>query len=330
MGFGCAPRLLVFALLLAAPAPLARAGALPPPGKDGFVDENRVQQRAAEYLAFATSQQTTSILNAIAHMERDLRDPGYTAPEGAIGVEHWEAAFEKIETLQDTRDFEGLYLLNALLGYGDHPYVTPAAWARVREVLRGFKFWITDPTPEVPDPDDPARDWDESIYWTENHQVLYHTIEYLMGEAYPDECFTITGFTAEPACDGVGDRTGADHRARARDFLMRWFDERRRIGWVEWHSNIYYQKDATPLLTLFEFAQDEEIRTLAGITLDSLLLDLATHTKDDTFGVTHGRSEMKDTYSGPVNDTWGIVHLLFGQQDALGYASTGDAGASPL
>jgi hypothetical protein len=319
---------LAWVVLFASAAGLARAGDLPPPGPDGFVDENRVQERANEYLAFATTVQGTSVLNAIANMERDLRDPGFTAPAGIVDVGDWQAIFTKIETLQDTRDFDGLYLLNALLGYEGHPYVTPAAWTRVREVLQGFKFWITDPTPPMPDPDDPTRDWDESIYWTENHQVLYHTIEYLMGQTYPDACFTITGFEPEPACDGEGDRTGAAHQTRAREFLLRWFDERRRIGWVEWHSNIYYQKDATPLLTLYEYAQDEQIRTLAGLTLDSLLLDLATHTKDDTFGVTHGRSEMKDTYSGPVNDTWGIVHLLFGQQDELGYVSTGDAGAT--
>ncbi len=103
--------------------------------------------------------------------------------------------------------------------------------------------------------------------------------------------------------------TGTEHHARARSLLLRWFEERWEIGWVEWHSNIYYQKDATPLLTLVEYADDPEIATRAAIMLDVLMLDLATHTKDDVLGVRHGRSEMKDTYSGPVNHTWGHVHL---------------------
>ena len=35
---------------------------------------------------------------------------------------------------------------------------------------------------------------------------------------------------------------------------------RSRFGFTEWHSDVYYQKDATPLLTLVEFAHDPEDR----------------------------------------------------------------------
>lgn len=317
---------LSLALLLLVAVPGATAPPVGPEG--GFTPESYASARAREYLAYATSQQTSSVLNAIAHMERDDVDPNYLAPADTIDVADWDARFRKLETLQDTRDFDGLYLLNALLGYEDHPYLTPATWDRTREVLQSFKYWVTDPTPPQPDPADPNRFWDESIYWTENHQALYHTIEFLMGQEYPNDCFTIVGFTPTGSCSGDFEMTGEDHRLRAREFLLRWFDERWEIGFVEWHSRIYYQKDATPLLTLIEYADDEEIRTRAEVILDILLLDMATHTHHDVLGATAGRSEMKDTYSGPVNDTWGITHLLFGQQDAVGYASTGDPGAT--
>lgn len=319
------PAALAIGLLVAAP----RAWSALPETDGGFVPVAFAEERADAYLEYATASISKgSILNAIAHMERDLRDPEYTAPVGAIEVTDWDAIFRKLETLQDTRDFDGLYLVNALLGYEGHPYLTPATWDRVREVLLSFKMWITDPTPPMPDPELPARDWDESIYWTENHQALYHTIELLLGERYPEECFTIVGFTPTGDCTGAFEKTGEEHRIRATAFLMRWFEERWDIGFVEWHSNIYYQKDATPLLSLVEFAADPAIRTRAAILLDVLLLNLATHTHRDVLGVTHGRSEMKDTYFGPRNDTWGIVHLLFGQQDEVGYASTGDPGAT--
>jgi hypothetical protein len=239
---------LAIGLALLGSAPRARAA--PPETDAGFVPVVFAKQRADAYLEFATASSTTSILNAIAHMERDLRDPEYTAPAGAIELADWDGIFRKLETLQDTRDFDGLYLVNALLGYEDHPYLTPDTWDRVREVLLSFKMWVTDPTPPMPDPEVPDRDWDESIYWTENHQVLYHTIELLLGERYPDECFTIVGFTPTGDCSGDFERTGEQHRERAHAFLLRWFDERWDIGFVEWHSNIYYQKDATPLLTL--------------------------------------------------------------------------------
>lgn len=320
--------LLALGTWLVAASAAAGGPALPAPEDGGFVPRSFSDARALEYLEFATTVQSSSILNAIAHMERDARDPAYDAPSGVIDVGDWQDRFDKLDTLQDTRDFDGLYLLNALLGYDGHPYLTAAAWAEVRAVLQRFKYWITDPTPPQPDPALPERDWDESIYWTENHQVLYHTIEYLMGQQYPEDCFTITGFTPTGDCSGPFERTGAEHRERAHGLLMRWFEERWAIGWAEWHSNIYYQKDATPLLTLVEYADDPGIRSRAAMLLDVLLLDLATHTRRGVLGVTHGRSEMKDTYFGPVNDTWGLVHLMFGQQEAVGYASTGDAGAT--
>ncbi len=319
------PPALAIALLLTAP----RAGSALPGTEGGFVPVASARERADAYLEFATANPSKgSILNAIAHMERDVRDSTYTAPTGAVEVADWAPIFRKLETLQDTRDFDGLYLTNALLGYEGHPYLTPETWDRVREVLLSFKMWVTDPTPPTPDPDDPVRDWDESIYWTENHQALYHTIELLLGERFPEECFTIVGFPPTGNCSGEFEMTGAEHRDRAHAFLLRWFEERWDIGFVEWHSNIYYQKDATPLLSLVEFAASPEIRTRAAILLDILLLNLATHTHRDVLGVTHGRSEMKDTYFGPRNDTWGIVHLLFGQQDTVGHTSAGEPGAT--
>ncbi len=319
------PLALAIALLLAAP----HAWSALPATDGGFVPVAFAKERADAYLEFATASVAKgSILNAIAHMERDLRDPAYTAPAAPIEVADWAGIFRKLETLQDTRDFDALYLTNALLGYEGHPYLTEETWNRVREVLLSFKMWVTDPTPAMPDPENPARDWDESIYWTENHQALYHTIELLLGERYPEECFTIIGFLPTGDCSGAFEMTGEEHRGRAHAFLLRWFEERWNIGFAEWHSNIYYQKDATPLLSLVEFAADPEIRTRAAILLDVLLLNLATHTHRDVLGVTHGRSEMKDTYFGPRNDTWGIAHLLFGQQDEVGHTSIGEPGAT--
>jgi hypothetical protein len=309
----------------------------------GFMDETLFQARARAYLQYATERRDDSPLNAIAHMERDRVDPGYSAPIGQVDVGSWANDFDRIARYLDTRDFGGLYLLNAYLGYGPsdaqpdgHPYLTPAFWMQIRDALFSFKMWYTDATPAVPDPSDPDRDWDDSFYWTENHQILYHAIEYLMGQRHPTDCFTQAGFTPTGSCDGTDsegrpfERTGQQHMDRARPYVFRWLDDRWEIGWAEWHSNIYYQKDVTPLLTLIEYAQDPEIVTRAAIILDQILLDLAMHTRLDTFGVTHGRSAMKDKWWGPRNDTWGIVHLLFRQQDALEFFSRGDPGATLL
>lgn len=302
----------------------------PPRGaRNGFVPELLQRHRSLEYLRYATEEVAAgSILNAIAHMERDLVDPHYRAPVGAVDVEDWNRTWEKFEKLLDTRDFDGLYVLNALLAYEDHPYLTPALWDRIREGLLSFKMWYVDPTPPQPDPDFPERSWDESFYWTENHQILFHVIEYLAGQRFPDECFWIFGLGRTPDCSGPGEMTGEAHHVRAEAKIRRWLDERWEAGFSEWHSNIYMQKSATPLLTLVEHADDPEIRARAAIVLDTLLADLAAQLRQNVLGVTHGRSAMKDKYRGPANDTWGISLLLFGQQGSLSYTSRGDAGAT--
>jgi hypothetical protein len=314
--------LLVTAVAVLAPAPSGAAG-------DGFVREKTARRRALGYLRFATKEvQRGSILNAIAHMERDVVDRRYQAPVGAVDVDDWSATWDKLDHLRDTRDFDGLYLLVALLGYENHPYLTPALWDRIRQSLLAFKTWYTDPTPTQPDPADPTRDFDDSYYWTENHQILYHTIEYLLGQRFPAECFSIAGFEPTPDCSGAHEMTGAAHRERAREFIRRWMEDHWQAGFSEWLSNVYYQKDATPLLALVEFADEPEIASRAAILLDVLLLDVATHLQRNVFGSTHGRSYMKDKYRGPEDDTWGLCLLLFGKVKKAAYVSRGDAGAT--
>jgi hypothetical protein len=310
---------LPLALLLAFAAAAARAA------PDGFVPARSAAKRARAYLRFATSEIAKgSILNAIAHMERDVVDRRYDAPEGAVDVGDWSATWDELDHLRDTRDFDALYLVVALLGYEHHPYLTPALWERIRQSLLSFKTWYTDPTPPQPDPADPERDYDDSYYWSENHQVLYHAIEYLAGQRFPGECFWISGFERTADCTGPGEMTGNAHLERARGFLRRWMDDRWEAGFSEWLSNVYYQKDAVALLALAEFAEEPEIATRAAILLDVLLLDVATHLHQNTFGATHGRSYMKDAYRGLEDDTWNLSLVLFHRRGRPEFTSVGD------
>ena len=276
----------------------------------GLVSEEWMTERQLDYLRFATETLNTgSILNVIAHMERDRVDPDYTAPTAAVAPDAFQRSFDKIETLRDTRDFDGLYLLNLWLGYRDHPMLAPGTAERIETALADFKYWFTEPTPEGL--------IDDSYYWTENHQVLFHTIEYLMGQELPDRPLS------------TDRRTGAEHRDEARERLLRWLEQRARFGFAEWHSNVYYQKDLTPLLTLIEFADDEEIRRRSEIILDILLYDMATHTMRGAFGATHGRSYKKDKMTSRHDDTWGGVKLLF-DQTTIPYQSSGHPDATLL
>ena len=269
----------------------------------GLVSESYLNERALDYWTFATKDFSPgSALNLIAHMERERIDPGYRAPQTEIPLDVYDRNFEKMAALEDTRDFDALYLINLLLGYRDNPLLPAALTAKIEANLLTFKFWYTEPTPE--------GIVDNSYYWTENHQLIYHTLEYLMGQEYPDRPM------------GRDGALGSEHQARARHKIQRWFEHRARWGFFEWHSNVYYQKDLTPLLTLVEYADDPEIQTKAASILDILLFDIAMHTHRGAFGSTHGRSYKKDKMTSLHDDTWNGVKLLF-DEATYDYQSTG-------
>lgn len=292
----------------ASPSPSATASPTATP--DGFVDRDVFRARQLGYLTFATAQLAPgSINNVINHMQRARVDPSYQVAPGSVPADAWDAIFTKLATLQDTRDFDGLELVNLLYGYADDPFLAPGLIDKVEQALLSFKFWYTEPTPDGV--------IDESYYWTENHQIIYHAIEYLVGQRYPERVM---------ASDG---RSGAAHRADARAKLLRWFDFRARYGFTEWHSNVYYQEDLNALLTLAEWADETAISERAAAMLDVLLFDLALHTFDGNFGATHGRSYKKDKMTGRDDDTWGAVKLLFDRSDG-DYTSIGDSAATLL
>ena len=274
---------------------------------DGFVPADIVRERRLGYLRHATTQLLPgNIVNVIAHMERARVDETYAVPAGSVAATAWDRIFTKLDTLQDTRDFDAIDLVTVLYDYADDPLLAPGLIEKVEQALTTFKFWYTEPTPDGM--------IDESYYWTENHQVLYHAIEYLVGQRYPDRVI------------GRDGRTGAEHLAHARDLLMQWFDFRARYGFTEWHSNVYYQEDHNALLTLAEFAEDPEIQQRAAATLDLLLFDIAIHTYRGNFGATHGRSYKKDMMTGHDDDTWNVVKLLFDRSEG-DYNSLGDTAA---
>jgi hypothetical protein len=273
-----------------------------------------IAARQLDYLTFATqSLDPGSIANAIAHMERDRIDPSYTAPVGAFGENAWDGRFAKLADFEDTSDFDVLELIHAYLGYGvghrRHPAVAPELWSKVETAILGFKFWYDQPTPE--------GIIDDMWYWSENHQIIFHTIEYLAGQTFRKETFTVTGMT------------GAEHREHARSFILRWLDHRARFGFDEWHSNVYYPLDVKPLLTLVEFAKDREIKSKAAMILDRLLFDLSLHTFRGAFGATHGRSYKKDKNTALHENTFNLAKLLFDQTE-YEYTSRGDSTAAMM
>ena len=272
---------LVAVAAVAACRPPGRPGGLGGPGHgggqglgtgNGYVDRHDWREAQDEYLAFATEELVeTSPANVLAHLTRAERDRRYDFDPSVVGPDDFAAVFDKIDAFRDTSDFDMLRLL--ALWEGHRRTITPELRAAIEQRFTTFRYWYTDPLPEGV--------IDDKWFWSENHRIIFHTLEHLAGRALPDTTFTITG---EP---------GSVHAERGRGRIEQWLDEKAAYGFAEWHSDVYYQEDVEALTLLAEHAAPTLARK-AAVVLDLFLYDLAVHQLQGNNGVTHGRSYMKD------------------------------------
>ncbi len=163
----------------------------------------------------------------------------------------------------DCSDFKMISILRSLYLYQD--LISKETLKYMKETTLSFKYAMED------------SGIDGMCYWSENHQLIFNTIEYLAGHLYSNEIFTNTK------------KDGLWHKERALKQLNYWFITRFKWGFVEFHSNTYYEEDVAPLSILTELAPDEDIRKKATILLDMILLDMAMHNYNGYFNAASGR-----------------------------------------
>lgn len=199
-----------------------------------------------------------------------------------------EEALEFVRTRQDCADFTAVGLLRILYQYAGSPHLSSTLAATIRQTLLEFKYWI----------DEPGREM--MCFWSENHQILFHTAEYLAGQLFADEIFPNNG------------QSGRWHMAHARPKILRWIDLKARIGFSEWDSNCYYDEDMAPLLNLADFAADEEIAAKAAHLLDIMFFDMAVDSFRGTYGTSHGRTYPRHVLSGCNEATASAAKIAWG------------------
>jgi hypothetical protein len=274
---------------------------------NGYVDRADWRAQQDGYLAFATEQLTpSSPVNVLAHLTRAERDRSFAFDAAAIGPGDFADTFAKIDAFRDTSDFDLLALM--ALWQGHRRDLAPELRTAIEQRFLGFRYWYTDPLP--------AGVIDDKWFWSENHRIIFHTLEYLAGRALPRKTFAVTG------------ETGRSHADRGRQRIEAWLDEKATWGFSEWHSDVYYQEDIEALTLLAEHGERDLARR-AAVMLDLFLYDLAVHQVNGNNGVTHGRSYMKDKSRAADQDVFGTVKLLFGTSDQP-YTSRSDAGATFL
>lgn len=209
----------------------------------------------------------------------------------AIDEEAVVALCDFVDARHDCADFRMLALLR--VAHSPNPTISPALRGRVRASVLGFRYWMD----EVGD--------DSMCFWSENHQAIFATAEYLAGQLLPEAEFT------NPMPSGHL-LTGAERRARGHRRLMTWFADRFRYGFTEWLSTTYYEEDVAPLALLVDLAADADVVRRAEQTLDLLLLDMASHSFQGRLSASAGRAyaaQKQDPELADVND---ILDHAFG------------------
>lgn len=284
---------------------------LAPPGSPGLVDEAYWNARVEDFLSVATANPSSSnVVGVGARLLRATRDPGYVWNIHEVTPATFASVWDKIDSWADTRDFDLMYLHWLLeLGQGStemtrlHPDVIDA----IRQRMVNNRYRYDDPLP--------ADRLDQEWFWSENHRIIGHANEYLAGQRFPDDIFTVTGMT------------GTESRDRTKPEILGWISERVDFGFFEWHSNVYMLKDVVPLLMLVEQADDPEVVAAAAIALDMCVLDQAAHLQNGCYTAPRGRTYEKDKMNSLDEDTFGTTKFLFDDTSA-GYPALNDSGAT--
>ena len=192
-----------------------------------------------------------------------------------------------LENRADCADFEAVGLLNLWHRLPDRAW-PDGLRARVEEALRGFKYWIDQPG------------LDAMCYFTENHQLVWHTAELLAGQTFADEVFGNTGWT------------GAQHAEHGRELVEQWLARKLAHGFSEFDSNAYVAVNVLALVSLVEFAQDVKIARMAAGLLDKTLFTLAVNSWRGAHACAHGRSYVQTQRSARLEETASIMWVCWG------------------
>jgi len=203
----------------------------------------------------------------------------------------FDSVLEYLASRQDLVDFIMAGILRILCLYGNDSRLPQDLKRRMEAAVFEFRPWLYAGDPAVKT---------VAVYWTENHEALYSSIEYLSGELYPNKTFRWLG------------KPGSWHREHGRRNMLVWLGLRARYGMSEWLSPGYYSEDIIALMNLVDFAKDPPIAKGSKGVMDIIMLDLALHSFDGGLRATSGRSYLTMLKDARTADTSGVVSLGFG------------------
>ncbi len=171
----------------------------------------------------------------------------------ALISENLEGAIERIDIREDCADFTACGLIRFYIE-NEHRLADENK-AEIKKCLTGFKYWM----------DQYDGRADSMCHWSENHQILFATTEYLAGCEWPDATFA----------DG---KSGEEHVSMAKERIEAWMSQRYYYGFNEYYSNNYYPEDIAPMANFIQFARAEDSGMVSHMTMimDIIWIDIAT------------------------------------------------------
>jgi hypothetical protein len=235
--------------------------------------------RAGQYVKVPAEPEEkieNGIETVLIDLENGMEDIDWSRMDGTL---------QYIDTRYDCADFRLQPLIRILYDYNE---LIPAdTMEKIKSTVLHFKYWLDEPGD------------DSMCFWSENHQILFATSEYLIGQLYPDEVFTNSGLT------------GAEHMDKARKRIFDWLEMRWDYGFTEFYSNVYYNEDIAPMTNLIDYARDDEIAVKASIVMDLLIYDYASQSYRGDFNTVSGRAYEGHRKGGDRSSARDITEYLF-------------------
>ncbi|WP_025764156.1 hypothetical protein [Dyadobacter tibetensis] len=193
---------------------------------------------------------------------------------------------EYIKMEYDCSDFRMVNLIRILYEFEDK--IPMEYQGNIKEVLFNFRYWL----------DQPGEN--SMCYWSENHQILFASAEYLIGQKYPTSLFPNSGLA------------GRDHMLMAKERILNWLSLRWNYGFTEFYSNVYYKEDIGALINLIDYAEDEEIVKKSQIILDLLFYDIAAQSQKTMFISASGRAYERNRKGGKDANLSNVTQYFWG------------------
>jgi hypothetical protein len=160
--------------------------------------------------------------------------------------------------------------------------------------LLRVKYWLEDRALD-------RENEEEMTYWSENHQILFASSEYLAATFFSIEQFA---YNNQPA---------AWHSARALVRVRGWLAHRLRLGFAEQNSGVYYNQHLPAIFNLADFAPDADVKKKALMVLDLMVFDIVRRTCQGGFVAASGRAYWGSKRDGWSNSLLSFIELITGQ-----------------